>query len=1189
MGNSLKKLVVCCLICVAANAGIMAQTNLINLDATSFRPVQGDVLTGVAVDKIEKDRSNRACFRLKIKTAMMPPDEVKDVSVVPIGGNIVVMSKEVSYNRDGIIVVMTAKSGIRLYLHHDKYGDSNIVTISPEPNKEYYIESRLEQKIPITVSCKRDGASVFLDGMYRADVKEGIAIIGDVDLGKHILNVQDGEAVSELDIEVAKNKVYFEVELSDASSFQQFVVFKVSPADAVVEFDGDILEVSGGTAQKFVRFGTYSYKVEAYNHHSATGTVTVNDLKDKHVVSVNLAPAYGYLKVTGGKDMEGASVYIDNRLVGKIPCISEELPSGKHTVKVSQAKYETFVTTVEIEDGITKTISPDMNAKFANITLKTDSGAEIWVNGEKRGIGMWSGELPAGTYRFEARKENHSASTLSMDITSSNSGETVVIPSPVPQLGSVMFTTDPALADLEIDGRNYGQTPVRIESIIAGSHQAKVSLPGYGERHLTFEVSEGKTTEVEVKLVNSAKVRIVCNAPKADLYVDGNCIGKAWGIVEMPVGKHKVRLTAAGFKDYESSVELNAGGDEPVRMEFCLAPEDKVFDVNGVSFKMIGIQAGKFVNSRGQSVYLDSYYMGETEVTEELHAAIYGRKVRKDGKKPAYKYSVDWNKLHKLTGESFCFPSENRWEYAAMGGHLSKNYKYSGSNNIGKVAWFSNNSSNSIKDVKKKLPNELGLYDMSGNLAEYCGTVDGHEVYRGGDFKSPASECTISAREVVSYGKIPGQHGMRLCLSFNPLIEKAEKYSIYPSASGDMFEIFFDTGESLVMRKIDAGVVDKGKGYYGYYKYYVGPYYMAETEITEGIWVSVMGGSVRRSKKDFPKIKVTREEVNEFIARLNRMTGLDMHLPDETQWVYAGHGPSLYKPIEYNDAFDNYIKSLKDPVEVKKGVPNYAGLYDMDGNAFEMFDGWLKKWPHIVSKSELPNGTNPKEYHRGLIHYNYGTDIVSYGHGNLGFRLAMTVDVEPQEQVEVHVEDYEVNGVTFRMVEVEGGVYDRLLDKKYDVSSFSIGETEVTEELWLAVMGKPLKASWTGTADMPVKGMKYKECLTFIKKLNKLTGKTFSLPDNLQWEYAASGGKYSRGCCYSGTCLPAKVFKSGKVRTSIPNELRIYDMSGNVGEFISEISYSKEPYYKGTGAIPERESYGKKSSVAVGFRLCLVK
>lgn len=1183
MGNSLKKIVVCCLICVAANAGIMAQTNLINLDATSFRPVQGDVLTGVAVDEIEKDRSNRACFRLKIKTAMMPPDEVKDVSVVPIGGNIVVMSKEVSYNRDGIIVVMTAKSGIRLYLHHDKYGDSNIVTISPEPNKEYYIESRLEQKIPITVSCKRNGASVFLDGIYKADVKDGIAIIGDVDLGKHILKVQDGEDVSELDIEVSKKKVYFEVELSDASSFQQFVVFKVSPTDAVVEFDGDILEVSGGTAQKFVRFGTYSYKVEAYNHHSATGTVTVNDLKDKHVVSVNLAPAYGYLKVTGGKDMEGASVYIDNRLVGKIPCISEELPSGKHTVKVSQAKYETFVTTVEIEDGITKTISPDMNAKFANITLKTDSGSEIWVNGEKRGIGMWSGELPAGTYRFEARKENHSASTLSMDITSSNSGETVVIPSPVPQLGSVMFTTDPALADLEIDGRHYGQTPVRIESIIVGSHQAKVSLPGYGERHLTFEVSEGKTTEVEVKLVNSAKVRIVCNVPKAELYVDGNCIGKAWGIVEMPVGKHNVRLTAPGFKDYESSVELNAGGDEPVRMEFCLAPEDRTFTVNGVSFKMIGIQGGKFVNSRGQSVSLGSYYMAETEVTEELNAAIYGRKVQKNSKKPFNGNSLDWEKLYKLTGENFCIPSENRWEYAAMGGHLSKNYKYSGSNNIGKVAWYSNNSK-SPQDVKKKLPNELGLYDMSGNMAEYCGKDGDNLIYRGGGFENPASGCTISARESISYGRNPWLKGLRLCLPFNPLIEKAEKCSIYPSASSEVFEIFFDTGESLVMRKIDAGMVKKND----IYKYYVGPYYIAETEITEGVWVSVMGGSVLRSEKDFPKIKVTREKVDDFILKLNWMTGLEMHLPDETQWVYAGHGPSLYKP-KYNDAYRNYKKSLKDPVKVKKGVPNYAGLYDMDGNAFEMFDGQLKKWPHIVSKTKLPNWADPKKYHWGLIHYNYESDVVSYEYGNLGFRLAMAVDVESQKPADVHVDEYEVNGVTFRMVEVEGGVYERLLYKKYEVESFTIGETEVTEELWLAVMGKPLKASWTGTADMPVKGMKYKECLTFIKKLNKLTGKTFSLPDNLQWEYAASGGKYSRGCCYSGTCLPDKVFKSGKVRTSIPNELGIYDMSGNVGEFISEISYSKEPYYKGTGAIPERESHGKKSSVAVGFRLCLVK
>ena len=1186
MGNLLKKLVICCIVFVYGIDGVMAQTNLINIDAASFRPVQGDVLTGVAVDEIGKDRSNRACFRLKIKTAMMPPDEVKDVSVVPIGGNIVVMSKEVSYNRDGIIVVMTAKNGIRLYLHHDKYGDSNIVTISPEPDKEYYIESRLEQKIPITVSCKRDGASVFLDGIYRADIKEGIAIIGDVDLGKHALKVQDGEDVSELEIEVSKRNVYFEVELSDASSFQQFVVFKVSPADAVVEFDGGILDVSGGTAQKFVKFGTYTYKVEAYNHHPAEGTVTVNNLNDKHVVSVNLAPAYGYLKVTGGKDMEGASVYIDNRLVGKIPCMSEELPSGKHTVKVSQAKYETFVTTVEVEDGVTKTISPDMNAKFAYITLKTDSGSEIWVNGEKRGTGMWSGELPAGTYRFEARKENHSPSSLSMDITSSNSGQTVVIPSPVPRMGSVMFTTDPALADLEIDGRDYGQTPVRIESIIVGSHQAKVSLPGYGERHMTFEVSEGKTTEVEVKLVNSAKVRIVCNAPKADLYVDGNCIGKAWGIVEMPVGKHELKLTAPDFKDYESSVEVNAGGDEPATMEFHLAPEDRVFDVNGVSFKMIGIQGGTFVNSRGKSVSLRSYYMAETEVTSELYNAIlYGGKVRTD-KKPVSQRSVDWNKLRNQTGENFCIPSENRWEYAAMGGHLSKNYKYSGSNNIGKVAWYSNNSSNFRKDVRKKQPNELGLYDMSGNMAEYCGTVDGKLIYRGGGFKSPASECTISAREERGEDYYKSSDGLRLCLSFDPLIKKAEKCSIYPSASDEVFEIFFDTGESLVMRKIDAGVVDRGNDW----KNYVGPYYMAETEITEGVWVSVMGGSVRRSKKDFPKIGVTREEVNEFIARLNRMTGLDMHLPDETQWVYAGHGSSLYKPIDrWDDAFKKYKKSLKDPVEVKKGVPNYAGLYDMDGNAFEMFDGWLKKWPHIVSKSKLPNWADPKEYHRGLIHYNYEDDIVSYEYGNLGFRLAMAVDVEPREPAEVHMDEYEVNGVTFRMVEVEGGVYDRLLDKKYDVGSFAIGETEVTEELWLAVMGKPLKASWTGTGDMPVKGMKYKECLTFIKKLNKLTGKTFSLPDNLQWEYAASGGKYSRRCCYSGTCLPQKVFKSGKVRTSIPNELGIYDMSGNVGEFISEISYSKEPYYKGTGAIPERESYGKKSSAAVGFRLCLVK
>ena len=190
------------------------------------------------------------------------------------------------------------------------------------------------------------------------------------------------------------------------------------------------------------------------------------------------------------------------------------------------------------------------------------------------------------------------------------------------------------------------------------------------------------------------------------------------------------------------------------------------------------------------SVTLSDYYIGETEVTQELWQAVMGSNPSYYSDNPQRPVeSVSWNdcqtfitKLNELTGKNFRLPTEAEWEYAARGGNKSKGYKYSGSNTIGDVAWYDGNSGSRTHDVKTKQANELGIYDMSGNVYEWCqdwygnyssnsqtnptGPSSGSDrVLRGGCWYIIARYCRVSLRNPTSPDYRGRGSGFRLALS----------------------------------------------------------------------------------------------------------------------------------------------------------------------------------------------------------------------------------------------------------------------------------------------------------------------------------------------------------------------------------------------------------------------------------------
>lgn len=429
--------------------------------------------------------------------------------------------------------------------------------------------------------------------------------------------------------------------------------------------------------------------------------------------------------------------------------VANALEFGTYTYKVTAMNYHSSEGRFTLNSQAdTHEEKVTLRRNGSNITFSVASEADIYINGIKRGTRSWTGLMKAGNYTIECRQANHRPSQQTISV-EEDRDRTIQLTPPTPITGILSITSRPLAANIKIDGKDYGTTPKNITDMLIGHHTIVISKDGYTPKTEQFDISEDETQRLNIALEKSV-------VPQA-----ATAVSKAG--------------TADG---------------------------DKTFTVNGVSFIMKPVAGGKFtmtaVNggsaigvmmkllSKMAQITLSDFYIGETEVTQELWEAVMGGNPSdfKGSNRPVER--VSWNdcqefirKLNEMTGQKFRLPTEAEWEYAAKGGANTHKYQYSGSSKVSDVATY---NCIDTKEVKSNSPNELGIYDMSGNVWEWCqdrwseygyaeqtnpgdASITAAHAIRGGAWSVNAKGCRISSRSNRTPDHRGNSLGFRLAMS----------------------------------------------------------------------------------------------------------------------------------------------------------------------------------------------------------------------------------------------------------------------------------------------------------------------------------------------------------------------------------------------------------------------------------------
>ena len=287
-----------------------------------------------------------------------------------------------------------------------------------------------------------------------------------------------------------------------------YVVMSVTPINSSVTIDNKPQEVdSEGNLTSFLPYGSHTYSVTANMYKTDIGTFIIDKEGNKNL-TINLEPQFSYLQINSTP--QGAEVYIDNSptSAGVTPLKTGPIAYGKHTLQYRKSKYKDKYVEIEVATGgNTQNISHSLDANFATVHLTAPNNAEIYVNNEKKGVGYWSGELSAGDYLVEVRKESHHSTKTTINV---QSGVSVnkTLEAPIPRYGTLQIESSPIGSTIIIDGKEMGTTPQIIKNILIGERKISIKKQGYTQSSKNIIVEEGKVTQEKFTLQKEVVTQI---------------------------------------------------------------------------------------------------------------------------------------------------------------------------------------------------------------------------------------------------------------------------------------------------------------------------------------------------------------------------------------------------------------------------------------------------------------------------------------------------------------------------------------------------------------------------------------------------------------------------------------------------------------------------------------------------------